>query len=75
MRAAPVVNDGDSRLGNAAGDLASTVGFGYLGSVVLFAVGICVPALARRFGALSAMTAFWIAYVITRPSEFPSQTG
>ncbi|WP_406101070.1 hypothetical protein OG698_02180 [Streptomyces sp. NBC_01003] len=54
-------------LGTAAGDLTATAGFGYLGSVVLFAVGICVPALAHRFGALSAVTAFWTAYVITRP--------
>ncbi|MFF1395105.1 hypothetical protein ACFVZD_14990 [Streptomyces sp. NPDC058287] len=49
-------------LGTAAGDLTATVGFGYLGSVVLFAAGICVPAVAQRLGALSAVT-----YVITRP--------
>ncbi|WP_327667682.1 hypothetical protein OHN37_41335 [Streptomyces sp. NBC_00485] len=54
-------------LGTAAGDLTATVGFGYLGSVALFAAGICVPALAHRFGALNAVTAFWTAYVITRP--------
>ncbi len=54
-------------LGTAAGDLTATVGFGYLGSVVLFAAGICVPALAHRIGALNAVTAFWTAYVITRP--------
>jgi uncharacterized membrane-anchored protein len=54
-------------LGTAAGDLTATVGFGYLGSVVLFAAAICVPALAHRFGALGAVTAFWVAYVITRP--------
>ncbi|MFF1263801.1 hypothetical protein OG564_45580 [Streptomyces sp. NBC_01280] len=54
-------------LGTAAGDLTATVGFGYLGSVALFAVGICVPARAHRFGALSAMTAFWTAYIVTRP--------
>ncbi|MFE9847690.1 hypothetical protein ACFYPN_02585 [Streptomyces sp. NPDC005576] len=54
-------------LGTAAGDLTATVGFGYLGSVVLFAAGICVPALAHRFGPLDAVTAFWTAYVVTRP--------
>ncbi|MFK4103917.1 hypothetical protein ACI2L1_28320 [Streptomyces sp. NPDC019531] len=54
-------------LGTATGDLTATVGFGYLGSVALFAAAICAPALAHRFGALGAVTAFWTAYVITRP--------
>ncbi|MEU6365358.1 hypothetical protein ABZ876_06335 [Streptomyces sp. NPDC046931] len=54
-------------LGTAAGDLTATAGLGYLGSVALFAAAICVPALAHRFGALNAVTAFWTAYVITRP--------
>ncbi|MET7451518.1 hypothetical protein ABZT03_06395 [Streptomyces sp. NPDC005574] len=54
-------------LGTAAGDLTATVGFGYAGSVVLFAAAICVPALAHRFCALNAVAAFWTAYVITRP--------
>ncbi|MFJ9817723.1 hypothetical protein ACIRU3_21125 [Streptomyces sp. NPDC101151] len=54
-------------LGTAAGDLTATGGFGYLGSVVLFAAAICVPAVAHRFTGLNAVTAFWTAYVITRP--------
>ncbi|MFE3855175.1 hypothetical protein ACFXPN_29080 [Streptomyces griseorubiginosus] len=54
-------------LGTAAGDLTAGIGFGYLGSVVLFAAAICLPALAHRFGSLNAVTAFWTAYVITRP--------
>ncbi|MFF4548545.1 hypothetical protein [Streptomyces sp. NPDC001435] len=54
-------------LGTAAGDLTATVGFGYLGSVALFAAAICVPAVAHRFAGLNAVTAFWTAYVITRP--------
>ncbi|WP_225830185.1 hypothetical protein [Streptomyces sp. NK08204] len=54
-------------LGTAAGDLTATTGLGYLGSVVLFAVAICVPALAHRAGVLGAVTAFWTAYVLTRP--------
>jgi uncharacterized membrane-anchored protein len=55
-------------LGTAAGDLtATTFGWGYLTSGVVFAVAIAVPAIAhRRFG-LGAVPAFWIAYVITRP--------
>lgn len=54
-------------LGTAIGDLTAADGFGYLGSVVLFAAAICVPALAHRFGVMGAVTAFWTAYVITRP--------
>src|SRR5262249_25831477 len=54
-------------LGTAAGDLTASIGFGYLGSVVLFAVAIAVPALAPRSRALGAVAAFWTAYVITRP--------
>ncbi|MGQ5633835.1 MULTISPECIES: COG4705 family protein [unclassified Streptomyces] len=54
-------------LGTAAGDLTATIGLGYLGSVVLFAVAICVPAVTHRAGLLGAVTAFWTAYVITRP--------
>ncbi|MFC9930375.1 hypothetical protein [Streptomyces sp. NPDC127190] len=54
-------------LGTAAGDLSATIGLGYLGSVVLFAVAICVPALAHRAGLLGSVSAFWAAYVITRP--------
>ncbi|MFF4837430.1 hypothetical protein [Streptomyces sp. NPDC001315] len=54
-------------LGTATGDLTATAGLGYLGSVVLFAAAVCVPALAHRFGALNAVAAFWTTYVITRP--------
>ncbi|TXJ77909.1 hypothetical protein E2C11_16795 [Streptomyces lavendulae] len=54
-------------LGTAAGDLTASIGLGYLGSAVLFAVAIAVPALAHRGGFLGAVSAFWAAYVITRP--------
>ncbi|MET7289326.1 hypothetical protein [Streptomyces sp. NPDC005573] len=54
-------------LGTAAGDLTATTGFGYLGSIALFAAAICVPAVAHRFAGLNAVTAFWTAYVVTRP--------
>jgi uncharacterized membrane-anchored protein len=54
-------------LGTAAGDLSATLGLGYLGSAVLYAAAIAVPALAHRAGRLNAVTAFWSAYVVTRP--------
>jgi uncharacterized membrane-anchored protein len=54
-------------LGTAAGDLtATTLHLGYLGSGLLFAVVIIVPALAYRLG-VSAVATFWTAYVLTRP--------
>jgi uncharacterized membrane-anchored protein len=55
-------------LGTAAGDLtASTMGWGYLLSGLVFAAAIGVPALAFRRGHLNAIAAFWTAYVLTRP--------
>ncbi len=55
-------------LGTAAGDLtAYTLHLGYLTSGILFAVVICIPALAYRLLRLNAVTAFWFAYIITRP--------
>jgi uncharacterized membrane-anchored protein len=55
-------------LGTAAGDLtATTMGWGYLNSGLVFAAAIAVPALAFRAGRLHAVAAFWTAYVITRP--------
>ncbi|MCD7439703.1 hypothetical protein K4B79_15880 [Streptomyces lincolnensis] len=54
-------------LGTAAGDLTASLGLGYLGSAVLYAAAIAVPAVAHRRGGLDAVTAFWTAYVVTRP--------
>jgi uncharacterized membrane-anchored protein len=55
-------------LGTAVGDLsATTLHLGYLGSGLVFAGIIAVPALAHRFLGLNAVFAFWFAYVITRP--------
>ncbi|RAN76115.1 hypothetical protein B5P43_24270 [Bacillus sp. SRB_336] len=55
-------------LGTAAGDLtAVTLKLGYLGSGVLFAVVIAVPALAYWKFRLKAIPAFWAAYIVTRP--------
>ena len=55
-------------LGTAVGDLtATTFGWGWLASGLVFAAAIAVPALAFRTGMLNAVAAFWTAYVITRP--------
>jgi uncharacterized membrane-anchored protein len=55
-------------LGTAAGDLtATTFGWGYFASGIVFAAAIAVPAIAHRRLGLAAVPAFWIAYVITRP--------
>lgn len=54
-------------LGTAAGDLlAEGLGLGYGWSVLVFAAAIGVVAGAGRIG-LGAVTAFWAAYVLTRP--------
>jgi len=54
-------------LGTALGDFtATTLGLGYLSSILLFAVAIGVPAVGRLLG-LNAIAAFWWAYVLTRP--------
>jgi uncharacterized membrane-anchored protein len=44
-----------------------SLGLGFLGSGVLFAVAIAVPLVAHRAFRLNAVLAFWVAYVITRP--------
>jgi uncharacterized membrane-anchored protein len=55
-------------LGTAAGDMtATTTGLGYLGSGVMFALVIAVPAIAHRWFGLNAIAAFWFAYIVTRP--------
>jgi uncharacterized membrane-anchored protein len=55
-------------LGTATGDMtASTLGLGYLDSGFLFAVLFVIPALGYRFAGLSAIVAFWLAYILTRP--------
>jgi uncharacterized membrane-anchored protein len=55
-------------LGTALGDFtANALGLGYLASGIFFGVVILIPALAWwKFG-LDAVTAFWLAYVVTRP--------
>jgi uncharacterized membrane-anchored protein len=55
-------------LGTAAGDLtAERLNVGYAWSLVLFAGAIAVVAAAHYGMRLGAVTAFWIAYILTRP--------
>lgn len=55
-------------LGTAAGDLtAKVLNFGYLGSGLMFAGLIAIPAVGYWLFGLNATFAFWCAYVITRP--------
>jgi uncharacterized membrane-anchored protein len=55
-------------LGTVAGDLtAERLHLGYLTSAVVFAIAIAIPAVAHRWGGLGVVTAFWSAYVVTRP--------
>ncbi|NUP45856.1 MAG: hypothetical protein HOW97_00865 [Catenulispora sp.] len=54
-------------LGTAVGDLTATsLNLGYFSSGVLFAVLFAVPAVGYKLG-LNGVTAFWFAYVATRP--------
>lgn len=67
-------------LGTAAGDLvAEGVNLGYATSAVLFAGMIGLIAVAHFKLGLGAVTAFWMAYILTRPlgasiGDFLSQT-
>src|SRR6195256_6890217 len=55
-------------LGTAAGDLtASQLQFGLVGSIVLFAVIMALPALGCWRFRLNSVVAFWCAYIVTRP--------
>jgi uncharacterized membrane-anchored protein len=55
-------------LGTAAGDLtAISLNLGFFDSAMFFAAIIAIPALAWWRGKLNPITAFWAAYVVTRP--------
>lgn len=55
-------------LGTALGDyLAETLGLGYGPSVVVYVVAIALVAVAWRAKWIGEITAFWIAYILTRP--------
>jgi uncharacterized membrane-anchored protein len=55
-------------MGTALGDLtATTLHLGYLGSMVLFAGIITIPAIGFRWFDWNPIFSFWFAYVVTRP--------
>ena len=55
-------------LGTAAGDLiAEGVGLGYGTSAIIFGALIGLVYLGYRMGAMGAVLAFWVAYILTRP--------
>jgi uncharacterized membrane-anchored protein len=55
-------------MGTAVGDLtATTFGLGYLGSGLLFACVIAVPAVGYWRLGWNPIFCFWFAYVVTRP--------
>jgi uncharacterized membrane-anchored protein len=55
-------------LGTALGDFTATaLGLGFLASGILFSVLILIPAFAWWKLGLNEITAFWLAYVVTRP--------
>jgi uncharacterized membrane-anchored protein len=55
-------------LGTALGDLtATTLGWGYLASGIIFTAVIAVPAIARWWPGINPILAFWFAYIVTRP--------
>lgn len=55
-------------LGTAAGDLvAESLNWGYLLSAIIFAALIGVITLTYYRFKLNAVTAFWLAYILTRP--------
>ncbi len=54
--------------GTAVGDLSAiTWHLGYAGSIVVFTVAICVPAIGHRRWHWGPVVSFWVAYVLTRP--------
>jgi len=55
-------------LGTSAGDqIAEQYGLGYFVSILIFAGAIALVALAHFRFRLGAITAFWAAYILTRP--------
>lgn len=55
-------------LGTSAGDqIAEQYGLGYFISILIFAAAIGLVALAHFRFRLGAVTAFWVAYILTRP--------
>jgi uncharacterized membrane-anchored protein len=55
-------------LGTAVGDLSAvTLHLGYVGSMLLFAGIVVIPAAGFRWFGWSPILSFWFAYVVTRP--------
>ena len=55
-------------LGTAGGDMtASSLGWGYLASGLLFLGAIAIPSIGRRWFRWGEIFSFWFAYVLTRP--------
>jgi uncharacterized membrane-anchored protein len=55
-------------MGTAVGDLtAVTLHLGYLGSAIMFAIAIMIPAAGYRWLHWNPVLSFWLAYVLTRP--------
>lgn len=65
-------------LGTAAGDLAAySAGLGFLAAGVVFAAIFAIPGLGYRFLKWNEVSAFWFAYILTRPlgASFADWTG
>jgi len=55
-------------LGTAAGDLVAVrLHLGYLAAGLFFTALLLIPAIGYRWFGLGAITAFWSAYILTRP--------
>jgi uncharacterized membrane-anchored protein len=55
-------------LGTALGDwMADSTGLGYRGGAVVFAIGLAIIAAAYYWTAISRISLFWAAFVLTRP--------
>lgn len=55
-------------LGTSAGDqFAESFGFGYASSLAIFAGAILVVWILWKRKLISSVTAFWVAYILTRP--------
>lgn len=55
-------------LGTAAGDMtATTMHLGYFSSGIMFALIIAIPLIGYYWFELNSISAFWFAYVVTRP--------
>jgi uncharacterized membrane-anchored protein len=55
-------------MGTAVGDMSAyTMHLGWFASGLMFTVIFAIPFVARRLFGLREVTAFWFAYIITRP--------